>query len=92
MKLNVQYVSGEPKTIITDSHSAESEFQFTIEGDTARLVDVRTNMELNEGWSALNVSELNTAHDAILRLPFIDRVTVWMKGRTDTTFEDETDE
>jgi len=92
MKVDVRYRGGDPKRITTAGHGMDSEFVFTIEGDTARLVDVRANTLVDKGTSALSVSELSHAHDAVLTLPFVDRVTVWMKGRTDTTFEDTADE
>ena len=91
MYLDVRYVNGDPRKITVSGAGWESKFIFTIEGRTARLVDVRKRQAVEKGASALSLSKLSCAHDAILKLPFIDEVTVWMKGRTRTLLEDGTE-
>lgn len=88
MRLDVHYRDGEPRKITTAGHGQTHEWVFTIEGDSARLVDARATEDVPSGHSAVDLMELNHAHDAVLGLPFIARVTVWMKGRTDTELED----
>jgi len=87
MKLVVDYQSAEPKKITSKSPTMDYRYVFTIEGRTARLIDVRATAFIESGESAMSVGEYNQAHDAILGLPFIDRVTVHMRGRTETTKE-----
>ena len=83
MRLDVRYFEGAPAKITSKAHGHEHEYRFTIEDETARLIDVRLKQDRPKNASGICVSELNDVHDAILRLPFIDRVTVWMNGRTD---------
>jgi hypothetical protein len=89
MKLEVTYQSGDPKRIKSSGIDFEQEHHFAVEGSTARLIDVRAKGEVEKGHTSLCVGDLNTVHDAVLRLPFIDCCTVWMRGRTDTTMEDD---
>lgn len=91
-RLDVRYREGEPAKITSARHGQEAQYVFAIEGQTARLVDVRAKHNIDAETSALDVLELNQVHDAVLGLPFIDRVTVWMKGRTDTATEKPTAE
>jgi len=88
MRLVVTYRSAEPKKIESKSPTMDYRYVFTIEGQTARLIDVRATEFIEKGESTLSVSEYNQVHDAILDLPFVDRVTVHMKGRTETTKEE----
>ena len=88
--LLVTYRSSEPKKIESKSPTMDYRYVFTIEGRTARLIDVRTTAFIESGESSLSVSEYNQVHDAILDLPFIGRVTVHMNGRSETKKEDTT--
>lgn len=92
MRLDVRYREGEPTKITSAGDGQCAMYIFTIEGRTARLVDVRPDGYIEAGEPALELIELNLVHDAILELAFIDRVTVWMKGRTDTEPEKPVDE
>lgn len=93
MRLDIRYRDAEPHRITSAMALQDTEFVFTIEGSTARLIDIRPTETIGSGGSACSLSELNQVHDAILELPFIDRVTVWMNGRTPTTMmtDDEAD-
>lgn len=91
-RLDVRYRGGEPAKITSAGHGQTARYVFTIEHTTARLVDVRPKDATDAETSALELIELNQVHDAVLDLPFIDRVTVWMKGRTDTEPEKPTAE
>lgn len=90
MRIDVRYRDGEPVSVTGGYHAQSAEYKFTIEGATARLVDVRAEDDVTPGQSVLALTELNQVHDTLLELPFIDRVTVWMKGRTDTEPEQPT--
>jgi len=87
MKLDVTYCGGEPSFITNRTTHSETEYRFTVEGTTARLVYARTTDGVDEGDYAINTVKLNHVHDAVLELPFIDRCTVWTKNRTETTME-----
>jgi hypothetical protein len=88
MQVRVLYQDGEPTSLKTSHIDHDQTFKFAVEGNTARLIDVRADQDINKGESTLVLSDLNHAHDEILKLPFIDRVRVWMKGRTETKIED----
>jgi hypothetical protein len=92
MKLVVDYRSAEPKKITSKSPTMDYRYVFTIESRAARLIDVRATASIESGESSMSVGEYNQVHDAILDLPFIDRVTVHMMGRTETTKEVSDDE
>lgn len=90
MYLDVRYRSGDPSKITASGSMCNEEYVFTLEGSTARLVDVRSKNGVGPGESVIGLTKLSYAHDAILKLPFVDEVTVWMKGRTRTLLEDGT--
>jgi hypothetical protein len=85
MRLVVTYRSAEPTKIESKSLMMDYRYVFTVEGRTARLIDIRATEFIESGESSMCVSEYNQVHDAILDLPFVDRVTVHMRGRTETT-------
>ena len=91
-RLDVRYLGGDPVRVTSARHCQEARYIFTIEDRTARLIDVRPEEDIDANTSALDLIEFNQVHDAVLELPFIDRVTVWMKGRTDTETEKPTAE
>lgn len=88
MRLDVRYRDGEPSKITSAHHGQDTEYVFTIEGETARLINTRAKNHVDKGTSVFDIMEFNQVHDTVLGLPFIERCTVWMKGRTDTKTEE----